>query len=50
MAALGVAERAGFARLRKDFERLKTRRDILAKATAKYASNADKTDTGSFNS
>ncbi len=48
-AALDAAERAELARLRKDVKRLKTERDILAKATAWFA-NEDKTGNGSSSS
>ena len=48
--ALDTAERAELARLRKDVKRLKTERDILAKATAWFANSDEKTSTGSSNS
>jgi transposase len=47
---LSSAERAEFARLRRENRRLQMERDILAKATAWFAVNGEKTSTGSTNS
>ena|ERR1700752_4741045 len=49
-SALTSAEREELARLRRENKRLKMERDILAKATAWFAENGEKTSTTSFRS
>jgi transposase len=47
---LSSAEREELSRLRRENRRLKTERDILAKATAWFAAKGEKTSTESSNS
>jgi len=47
---LSTAEREELARLRRENKRLQQERDILAKATARFAGKGEKTSIGSTNS
>lgn len=49
-SGLTSVEREELARLRRENKRLKMERDILAKATAWFAENGEKTSTTSFRS